>query len=481
MLMVVVTISFSSCFKENFDTSPNAQLAFSTDTLRFDTVFTELGSATLAFRAHNQNDLSVRVSRIYLEQQSSRYRINVDGFTGPEIQDVEIRGKDSIWVFVEVTINPDDPLSVSPFVTEDYLVFETNGNQQKVLLEAWGQNANYIPNRFHGNTVSILTCDLGTQRWDDPKPYVLYGTLLVDSCTIVLPAGTRLFIHGGIADNPLGVYNDGILYTLPRAKFITEGTLESPVIIQDDRLETDFIGIWGGLRFGPRSGPHRMTHTIIRHATTAVVADSATRVDLQSCIIHGTAGSAIFARHAQINAVNCLFYDNGTTGVALTYGGNHAFDYCTIVSTGNDATGVTLTNFYCPDPLCADGIFVNGLNAVFRNSIIVGSSSDEILLSDAAPGQGLFDVDFLNCIVQVEDLLDPEEYPEFFTTLCQNCLEYTFGDTLFADDDEFDYHLDTLSLAEEKAIPLSGIALDLDGRLRDVSIPDIGCYEYLPQ
>jgi hypothetical protein len=277
------------------------------------------------------------------------------------------------------------------------------------------------------------------------------------------------------------VYNDGILYTLPRGKFVTEGTLESPVIIQDDRLESEYIAVWGGLRFGPRSGPHSMRHTIIRHAATAVVADSATQLNLESCVIHSTAGSAVFARHAQINALNCLFYDNGTTGVALTYGGSHVFDYCTIVSSGNDATGLALTNFYCPDPLCAEGIFLNALNALFRNSIIVGSSSDELLLSDAAPGQGLFSVDFRNCIVQVDDLLDPDEYPDFFTTLCQNCIEYTFGDSLFADENEFDYHLDTLSIAEEKAVPLSGITLDLDGRLRDVMMPDIGCYEYFPQ
>ena len=478
MLYILAGVLVSSCFKEDFDTSPGAQLAFSTDTLRFDTVFTELGSATRSFRVYNRNELSVRISRIYLEQQSLRYRINVDGFAGPEVFDAEIRGKDSIWVFVEVTINPDEPLSVSPFVTEDDLVFETNGNTQKVLLEAWGQNANYIPNRFHGNSVSILTCDLETQHWDDPKPYVLYGTLLIDSCTIVLAAGTQLYVHGGTADNTLGIYNDGILYTLPDGRFITEGTLEAPVIIQDDRLESEYIGLWGGLRFGPDSGPHRMEHTIIRHAATAIVVDSATRLDLESCIIHSTAGAGLFARRAQVNATNCLFYDNGATGVAITYGGTHTFNYCTIASFGNDATGVALTNFTCPDPLCLDGLYVNDLNALFRNTIIVGSSADELLFSDAAPGQGHFDVSFSNCIVQVDELLDPDAYPDFFNTLCQNCLDYTFGDTLFVDENEFDFHLDMLSIAEEKAMSIPGITLDLDGRLRDVIMPDVGCYEY---
>ena len=475
---MLICVGLSSCFKEEFDTSSSARLEFSTDTLRFDTVFTELGSATRSFRVRNKNDLSVRISRIYPEQASSRYRINVDGYTGPEIQGVEVRANDSIWVFVEVTIDPDEPLSISPFITEDFLVFETNGNTQKVLLEAWGQNANYIPSRFHGNAISVLTCDLGTQRWDDPKPYVLYGTLLIDSCTIILPAGTHLYVHGGIADNPLGIYNDGILYTLPRARFITEGTLESPVYIQDDRLESEYIALWGGIRFGPGSGPHNLSHTIIRHAAHAIVADSATRVDLESCIIHGTAGAGLFARHAQVHARNCLFYDNGTNGVVLTYGGSHQFDYCTIASFGNDATALALTNFYCPDPLCEEGLFVNKLDALFRNTIIVGSSSDELTLSDADPSQSLFDVSFLNCIVQVDELLDPDAYPDFFASLCADCIRYAFGDTLFAGEQEEDFHLDTLSIAEEKALPLPQILLDLDGRMRDPGTPDVGCYEY---
>jgi hypothetical protein len=221
-----------------------------------------------------------------------------------------------------------------------------------------------------------------------------------------------------------------------------------------------------------------LSHTIIRHAANAIVADSTAQVDLESCIIHGTAGAGLYARHAIVNARNCLIYDNGTNGVALTFGGTHRFDYCTIASFGNDATALALTNFYCPDPLCQQGIFVNKLDAVFRNTIIAGSSADEITLSDAEPSQDLFDVDLQNCIVQVRELLEPDAYPDFFTALCGNCLEYTFGDTLFAGIQEENFHLDTLSIAEHKAMPIPAILLDLDGRMRDAVMPDIGCYEY---
>jgi hypothetical protein len=297
----------------------------------------------------------------------------------------------------------------------------------------------------------------------------------------VLPAGTRLYVHGGIANNQLGVYNDGLLYTLPEGRLVSEGTLEAPVIIRDDRLEEDYIGLWGGIQFGPGSGPHRLSFTMIQHAAGAIVIDSAASLELESCILQGTAGPGLFARHANVTARNCLFYDNGTSGVALTYGGNHTLEYCTIVSSGNDAPALALTNFYCPDPLCQEGIFVNKLTAQIRNSIIVGSSNDEISLSDAAPGEGLFDVLMQNGIVRVRDILKPDQYPDFFTELCQGCIEYTFGDPLFVNESEYDYHLDTLSTAEEKAIVIQDVLVDLDGRMRDAISPDIGCYEYYPE
>ena len=121
------------------------------------------------------------------------------------------------------------------------------------------------------------------------------------------------------------------------------------------------------------------------------------------------------------------------------------------------------------------------MSALFRNSIIVGSSADEILLSDAAPGEGKFDILFRNCIVQVKDILKPEQYPDFLTTQCENCITYTFGDTLFANQEGSDFHLDSLSIAEEHALVLPGIQVDLDERLRDPVNPDIGCYEYYPE
>ena len=96
---------------EGFITDDSAKLEFSLDTLRFDTVFTELGSATRYIRVYNRNDQAIQISKIQLENgTSSSFRINVDGIPGAIAQDVEVPANDSIYIFTEVTVNPDAPV-----------------------------------------------------------------------------------------------------------------------------------------------------------------------------------------------------------------------------------------------------------------------------------------------------------------------------------------------------------------------------------
>ena len=258
-------IFMSSCYKEKFTTDAGDMLSYSVDTLMFDTVFTQISTVTRYFKVYNPNKLSVRIDEVTLSgPNASFFTLNVDGYSGEIIRDIEIRPEDSIYVFAEATIDPDQPISVSPYILEADAVFRYNGNQQQTKLIAWGQNANYIPGPHTPNRISLLTCDMGEEIWDDPKPYVLYGTLLIDSCTLVLPEGARLYVHGGIANNQLGIYNEGLIFTLPDGRIEVRGSLAKPVLIRDDRIEPDHIGEWAGIRLGPESGPHSFTHSAIK-------------------------------------------------------------------------------------------------------------------------------------------------------------------------------------------------------------------------
>ncbi|MEZ4897943.1 MAG: right-handed parallel beta-helix repeat-containing protein [Saprospiraceae bacterium] len=481
LILFVLLLLMSGCFKIDYYTQQDAQLTFSKDTLRFDTVFTSVGSATRSLRIRNPYDQFVRIGRISLENGTqSKFRINVDGVSYPDglAEDVEIWPKDSIWVFVEVTVDPDDPLSASPFIIDENLQIETNGNQQVIVLEAWGQNANYIPNNQFKGQLAVLSCDLEQINWDDPRPYVIYGALFIDSCTLHLPAGTRVYVHGGIARNDLGIYNDGLIWTLSQGRIVSEGTVDAPVIIQGDRLESEFgdvPGQWGGIRLGPGSKGNAFSHTTIKNSIVGIRADSASTLNLSNVRIYNNANVGLLGIHCSIQATNSLFYNQGAQSVAFTYGGNYQIDYCTIASYGNTADAVYLDNFTCLTDDCSS-VRIYRLIASWRNCILTGSGTDELNMVDGTTGKEPFawEVSFANCVVRVDDLLD--QYPNFLSQ-CHDCIENKdYSDPLFASVDMGQYQLDTLSIAQDKARIIPGISADIDDNPRG-ELPDIGCFE----
>lgn len=486
------TLLLTACSREEKFTTSNAdQLAFSTDTLRFDTVFTELGSDTRFFKIYNRHKESIKISKIQLVgNQQSKFNLNVDGIPGDSHEDVVIYPNDSIYVFVEVKIDPNDPLSDSPYFVYDSIRFETNDNVQFVTLEAWGQNANYIPNRWSKDSITLYSCGGGEVIWDDPKPYVIYGIVAFDDCTLTLPPGARVHVHGGVSrakdqDGNTVIYNSGRLVFLQNGRLQSLGTAENPVIIEGDRLEEGFSdadGQWTGLIFSASSEGNLLDHTIVKNSLFGIYVDSSAELTLKNTQVFNTSGAGLFAIHAKVDAENCLFYNTGSHCVQLAYGGNYDFRYCTLANYGTDAAALNMGNGICDDPLCSDPPRIYRLRTDFTNCIIYGSKRDEITLTDFTGNQGqdpaVLDYSFSHCIARVDELVTGVNgFPDFFDH-CTDCLTPSTQEALFASTNDDDYHLDTLSVAESKAIPLLGIPTDLEGHDRDAATPDIGCFEY---
>ncbi len=483
-LLVLLIISVWACSNDDeILTSPDAKLEFSTDTLTFDTVFTQIGSATRILKLYNRNEQSIEIQSISIASgANSRFRLNIDGEASNAIQNLIIPGNDSLYIFGEVTVNPDLPVSESPFVINDAIIFETNGNSQEVVLEAWGQNAIYVPDRFSADSINIFGCNGGEIVWNDPKPYVIYGIVAYDDCTLVLPAGAQLYFHGGLArfedeEGNIGFYNDGRLVIGPNASLRSEGTFDNPVILQGDRLEEEFeevSGQWYGLIFNPESTGNIISHTVIKNSVQGVVVDSLGSLELYYSQIYNSSSNGLFARAATVKAENCLFYNNGATAIRTSLGGNYEFNYCTVGAFGNDQQSIALSNGQCLGDFCQN-FYAKELNATMRNCIFFGSNSDQIGLSDFEVVD--FNYSFDHCLVRVDELLDAESHPDFFDNTNQT-LSVDRDAAVFADINEDDYHLDTLSVAENLAIPIVGLELDLDNELRDANTPDLGCYEY---
>ncbi len=479
-----VLFLLSNCREEEvFSDARGDQPGFSVDTLMFDTVFTERGSVTRFFKVYNPHEHAMRVERVHLQEGgNSKFRINVDGTQGSEVRDLEIAPGDSAYVFVEVSIDPNEPLSSSPFVIEENILFSTNGEERSVLLQAWGQNANYVPFVNGKDNIAVLSCRNATVRWDDPKPYVIFGALVVDSCALEIAAGTRIYVHGGISvPNEDLIFNGGFLFIGKEGSLKSLGSVENPIVWSTDRLEENFqddAGQWAGIRILAESQGNIVRNTVIRNSIIGIQVDSAAELELDKTMIHTTAGSGLIGVEASIAATNCLFANNNQSAFEAIQGGNYSFNHCTFANFGTDRSAINLSNFRCLDlPACSQ---VQPENLFFRcrNSIITGSLEDEVQLSDINVLSGsqtgtTFDYGFENCFVRVDEMLD--DYPDFFD-FCENCNDHSSGQDLFVDVDEVDFALDTLSQAIDYGSNI-GVTDDILGFSRDGS-PDAGCYEY---
>ena len=138
-VVAVCLMGTTGCIEDDFTSSSADLLEFSCDTVAFDTVFTELGTPTKQFVIYNRHKKMINISSISLQgNEYGKFYINVDGMKGTEFHNVEIRGEDSIYVFVESLIDPTN--QNTPLEVKDCIEFVTNAVTQKVVLTAWGQD-----------------------------------------------------------------------------------------------------------------------------------------------------------------------------------------------------------------------------------------------------------------------------------------------------------------------------------------------------
>lgn len=474
-ILLFTVVFLSGCLQNNIPIDEEMPLAFSKDTVLFDTVFTTKGSATRQLKVYNKATEDIKAT-IGFEEDQGFFRMNVDGVPGEEFSEITIPAQDSIYVFLEVTIDPDQPQSISPFVITQKLSFETDYAFQQVVLTAWGQNANYITGENNKGRFSLLTCDLQQWTWDDPKPYVIYGVLFIDSCDIILPEGSELFVHGGVINNEIGIYNDGLVIFGSSASLKAEGSVDLPVIIQGDRLEPAFDrvpGQWNGLRFSA-GAQCALRNTYIKNAVNALVLDSASQATLDACQITNSAGVGLAARHASVYAENCLIANGSVHPLQLTFGGNYEFRYCTIVNYGNISEALIANNFTCYDPNCND-IAYNKLDLNVKNSIVAGSTADQLALVNAQDHEDNYQVDLSYNLVRIEDVL--EDNPDFFENICSPCWNFDFSEPLFENRDNLNFRLDSLSQAANLGEYNPAVPLDALDVMRDQMAPDLGCFE----
>lgn len=369
-LALLITIAgTTSCKKTIFYSTEN--LSFSRDTVLFDTVFTTVGSTTQQFKIYNNDSKTVTIEQIELMGGSaSPFRINIDGMSGTNHANIELEGNDSLFVFVEVTLDPNN--GTTPLIIEDQVRFTTNGTDQEVALIAYGQDAYY-----HTTIFSQDSLDLNEGVWANDKPHVIYGAAIIDSAkTLTIQQGTQIYLHdGAYLFNYKGTLN-------------IEGSESNPVTFQGDRLEAfydDVAGSYYGI-YMQEALPSTINYAIIKNATSGIhmfSKDPTINTDytlkVSNTVIQNCASYGIFLyAGAKVKAENCLITGNGVHSLLVLEGGDFNFNNCHLLGYGNGAApgaAVGISNHFVRNNID----YIASINeGTITNSVIYGLANYEL-------------------------------------------------------------------------------------------------------
>jgi len=457
--IIVVLAGFFSCERLDIIKDPDAKLRFSSDTVYFDTIFTTIGSTTKQLRIYNKYDQPLKISSIELAGgQGSVFRLNIDGIAVNSVKDIEIPPEDSIYIFVGVTLDPNNADSL--LMIQDSIVFITNGNVQDVNLVAWGMDVHLINGEI-----------IGSETWISDKPYLVINSMLVDT-NEVLTIEEGVIVH---------FHRDSRLFVA--GTIIVNGTKDYPVTFQGDRLEQlykDIPGQWDGLWLLPGSHDNRINCAVIKNGIIGIEADTlaglnAPTLEISNSIIINMSAVGILGLGTTIKASNCVIGNCGQFVLALLIGGSYEFYHCTIANywgsfTTRSNPAVALNNYYKD---VNDNYQIRPIEkAFFGNCIIYGSRESEFEI-DSFPST-ILNYELDHCITRI----DPEKF---------NLNDQTRFKTIFNNEDpkfvsyaDNDYQLDTLSFAKDRGLMDYALLYSFDllgiSRLDDDG-PDIGAYE----
>ena len=283
--LLFVTVLLSCSDDDDFSASPSLRLSFSQDTVALDTVFSQVPTATKTFWVYNRSGHGIRCVNIRLERgNQSGFRVNVDGSylgasEGFKVSDIEVRNRDSLRVFVELT----SPLNnrEDPTLLEDNLIFSLeSGAEQRVNLNAWTWDAiTYNDMRINRDSTIIST-----------RPIIIYGGITVEEgATLTVGPGTTLYFHENAGIEVMG-------------RLALWGEADNNVVLRGDRIDNMFdylpydrvSGQWQGIHFHESSYDNLINYADIHSPYNGIVCDSSDvsrmKLQLYNSVVHNCQG-----------------------------------------------------------------------------------------------------------------------------------------------------------------------------------------------
>lgn len=463
-ILLGFVLSLSACIDEDFSTSPQHSVFLSTDTVSFDTIFSTIGSTTQQVMVYNRNKVNLRIGEIKLcGESNSPFRLNVDGRTtaNNRFTDVEIRANDSLYMFVEVTVDPTN--SNMPLLIRDSVQLQVNGNIKKLQLQAYGQDVVIFKNK------TIVNDTLLTKT----KPYLIYGSLVVDTMkTLEIEAGSTLYFH-----------DKGKLKVKGNLK--AKGTILQPIVFRGDRFGVmpegtpydNLSNQWTGIELTWTKAEHEITYVVLRNANTGLKISGKEseqpKLTINNCRIYNFRKTGIDAKNAEVTIANSEIANCGSYCLYLL-GGTYSVIHSTIANYYKESSRFT------PSVLLKNYLETTNYplhKADFKNCVIHGANTNELILDKSLTETSIaFNYLFKNCLIK---------RPELNDVLFESTIWSKNTDSVFVSIKKpYNFMLYKNSPAIDKADVVISSAYPTDilnnSRLND-SAPDIGAYEWIPK
>ena len=473
LLIVLCACALAGCREYRVSDDPSLQLSFSCDTLRFDTVFTEQGSATAQVMVYNRNKNALVIDRVWLDNGGT-FIANVDGEADlARLTKLQINGGDSLFVFIRVNIDPNS--SDAPFIVSDRLNFHlASGSTQSLEMEAYGQNVIRIGSKGCGRTdKSLLT-------FFSERPYIVYDTLVV-SGNLIFQAGATVYMH-----------RDACIIALGNVS--AKGTRDKPVLIRGDRLDRLFENVpylyagggWNGIYLQAEKKQNWQFDYVdilsgnIGLYCLSTCTGALPKLRMNGCRIHNHTlyGLVLLNTDAQVSNTeisNCASY------CLYCSGGTHTFAHTTVASYfGSTDIRIQSVAKEATAAVYIDNLSKTGPATVdtFVNCIITGYQANQLVL--ATPFDQYYTGAFIGNYLKTDTLRIPHAHGNTYWTADEQ--KNVFRNTYYKYKEYvyYDFHLDSLSAAIGIGDSIAALPYptDRDGVSRALLKPDAGCYQY---
>ena len=364
LTIIITTIIISTfCFcEERFEYNTGANLTFSCDTLKFDTVFTGEKSSVHFVKIINNSGKNIRINNIHLQNDDNQIHLNINGYKSNAAENIDLRKGDSIFVFAQAELKKRE----SDFELTNSLIVNTGGENQSIIITAYGINVTKLNGSIQENTTL--------------PPHTAYlsndGITIEKNAKLIIKEGVTIYFNKNCGISVAGALQ-------------LDGTLENPVKFQGIRTEEEYSDIpaqWKGVSFSDGSSESVMNYATIKNAQTAISISNNNNIIIANCIVKNNFNNGIVIENSNTLIYNTLIHNCGTSCISISGSGQCNILNCTLA----DYWNIT----YRENALFICNADAQNADIIVANSIIYGKKSDEIDFNHNC------NIKFYNCLIK---------------------------------------------------------------------------------